>query len=114
MIHRKTVSLLCVAALFACSEPQTAEVEQPGASAGENVEDIASGQDIAVEAQNPALQNSPMIDEMPDEEGFTVNTRKEICYWNDKKYSDGATVCENGRSHKCWNGRWVGGNFCRS
>ncbi len=30
-----------------------------------------------------------------------------FCYWNDKKYSDGATVCDNHQRFKCWSGRWV-------
>ena len=30
-----------------------------------------------------------------------------FCYWNDKKYSDGATVCDNHRRYECWNGKWA-------
>ena len=30
-----------------------------------------------------------------------------FCYWNDKKYSDGATVCDNRRRYECWNGKWA-------
>lgn len=29
------------------------------------------------------------------------------CYWNDKQYSDGASVCDSHIRYKCWNGKWV-------
>jgi Protein of unknown function (DUF1496) len=29
------------------------------------------------------------------------------CYWNDKRYSDGATVCDAKVKYKCWSGKWV-------
>jgi hypothetical protein len=30
-----------------------------------------------------------------------------FCYWNDKKYSDGAMVCDTHQRYKCWSGKWV-------
>ena len=57
----------------------------------------------AVAPQNSALKNSPIV---PNQSQMAASDEK-ICYWNDKKYSDGAQVCESGQRHKCWSGKWV-------
>ncbi|RHW18886.1 hypothetical protein D1610_01715 [Sphingomonas gilva] len=62
-------------------------------------------EDDHVDPQNPALKNSPKAASV--EEKMAAPADNGVCYWNDKKYSDGATVCDAGRRHKCWSGKWV-------
>jgi len=57
-----------------------------------------------VAPQNSTMKNSPIASGQLNEMTATVET---VCYWNDKKYSDGAQVCESHQRHKCWNGKWV-------
>jgi len=66
-----------------------------------------------VAPQNPALHNSPKAtaDASAETKGVEL-AAAESCYWNDKKYSDGATVCDAHHRHKCWNGRWVDISNC--
>lgn len=59
----------------------------------------------AVAPQNSLMKNSPMVSS--EAAAATTEPADQICYWNDKKYSDGAQVCESGQRHKCWNGKWV-------
>ncbi len=28
-------------------------------------------------------------------------------FWNDRRYSDGVTVCDTKIRYKCWSGKWV-------
>ena len=61
-----------------------------------------------VDPQDPSLTNSPTGGKQDDEAlESAAALRGEACYWNDKKYSDGASVCDNKIRYKCWNGRWV-------
>jgi hypothetical protein len=65
-------------------------------------------EDEHVEPQDGSRNNSPKSGS--GDEGvaaFDWGTGHEACYWNDKKYSDGATVCDAHIRHKCWNGKWV-------
>ncbi|MBR0552405.1 DUF1496 domain-containing protein [Stakelama marina] len=59
-----------------------------------------------VAPQDPALKNSDKAAQK-DEGVAKAAMSGAICYWNDKKYSDGATVCDNKRRYECWNGKWV-------
>ena len=79
-------TLLCLALLVsvaACS--QDGEIEQ-------------------VEPQNSSLRNSPIVEQQVAAQSTAA---EKVCYWNDKKYSDGATVCDAKRRHKCWGDKWV-------
>ncbi|HEX8669015.1 MAG TPA: hypothetical protein VF727_11670 [Allosphingosinicella sp.] len=69
--------------------------------------------DDHVEPQDASLRNSPRIQEIQaGAEAQVTGAGHEPCYWNDKKYSDGATVCEAHTRHKCWNGKWVEIGLC--
>jgi len=62
-----------------------------------------------VEPQDAGRENSPKVSKAdagarPTTEAFGMN---EPCFWNDKKYSDGAAVCESHIRYECWNGKWV-------
>lgn len=67
-----------------------------------------------VSPQDPGLENSPTVSKDEAGERPQLNTfgMHEPCYWNDKKYSDGATVCESHRLYECWNGKWVAVSQC--
>jgi hypothetical protein len=57
-----------------------------------------------VAPQDPASENS--------EKGTTDDIAMALagdrdCFWNDKRYSDGATVCDAKVKYKCWSGKWV-------
>jgi hypothetical protein len=58
-----------------------------------------------VEPQAPNRENSPKVKEQ--DAGPRTQSMGQGCYWNDKKYSDGAAVCESHIRYECWNGRWV-------
>ena len=58
-----------------------------------------------VAAQDVSLRNSPILTAQP--RGQTNTVAEKICYWNDKKYSDGATICDAKRRLKCWGDKWV-------
>ena len=60
-----------------------------------------------VAPQDEALNNSPKASQAEAEAASDALAGDGFCYWNDKKYSDGATVCDSGQRHKCWNGKWV-------
>lgn len=60
-----------------------------------------------VDPQDPALRNSQKSEVKEDEETLSATLGHEPCYWNDKKYSDGASVCDSKILYKCWSGRWV-------
>jgi len=63
-------------------------------------------EDDHVDPQDAALNNSRKASE--EEAGAHMQGLAAAdCYWNDKRYSDGATVCDNHQRFKCWNGRWV-------
>ena len=69
-------------------------------------------EDDQVEPQDEARQNSPIVQATGGDGTVDTAAGNEACYWNDKKYSDGATVCEAGTRHKCWNGKWVEIGLC--
>lgn len=61
-------------------------------------------EDDKVAPQDAVRRNSPVAG---GADGEHEKMLAEACYWNDKKYSDGATVCDAGQRYKCWNGKWV-------
>lgn len=63
--------------------------------------------DEQVEPQNPDLRNSSKGEKPEAGMESMAALAHEPCYWNEKKYSDGATVCDAKRRYECWNGRWV-------
>lgn len=63
--------------------------------------------DDHVDPQDTTLKNSPKIVAEMSEKALAAPPSDGFCYWNDKKYSDGATVCDAGQRHKCWSGKWV-------
>jgi hypothetical protein len=70
--------------------------------------------DENVEPQDETLKNSPKV-EGPLEDGDEApesRVGKEVCLWNGKEFSDGATVCDSGTRHKCWDGRWIEIGLC--
>jgi len=72
-------------------------------------------EDDHVEPQDELRRNSPKAGpegEAPAGLALDAGPGHEACYWNDKKYSDGATVCEAHTRHKCWNGKWVEIGLC--
>ena len=58
-----------------------------------------------VDGQDPRRRNSEKVAGKPPLS--LLADAEAICYWNDKKYSDGATVCDNHRRYECWNGKWA-------
>lgn len=68
--------------------------------------------DEHVPPQDPGLPNSPKA-ASKDDAGVEMEAfGHEGCLWNDKKYSDGATVCDSHTRYECWNGRWVEIGLC--
>jgi hypothetical protein len=68
---------------------------------------------IHVDAQEPGRDNSEkMTQEDAGSRAELGVTGDGFCYWNDHKYSDGATVCENHTRYECWNGKWVEIGLC--
>lgn len=63
-------------------------------------------EDDQVEPQDDGRRNSPKVATGGGDPTPTSAEARE-CYWNDKRYSDGATVCDAGQRYKCWSGRWV-------
>lgn len=62
--------------------------------------------DEHVKPQDPSLKNTPK-GATPSGEMGMAPAGDGSCYWNDKKYSDGGTVCDAHQRFKCWNGKWV-------
>ena len=72
-------------------------------------------EDEHVEPQDDSRKNSRKAgsgDEALASIAAATGPGHEACYWNDKKYSDGATVCDAHTRHKCWNGKWVEIGLC--
>lgn len=77
-------------------------------------------EDQHVEPQDEALRNSPKAaagdgvrtSQPAAEEAAAAAGAHDACYWNDKKYSDGATVCDAHTRYECWNGKWVEIGLC--
>ena len=67
---------------------------------------------IHVEPQDSSLRNSPSgsREDAPSQAADAAG--ETFCYWNDKKYSDGATICESHRRMECWKGNWVDVGNC--
>jgi hypothetical protein len=66
-------------------------------------------EDEQVQPQEPQSRNSEKVSEAGAGPRDALDTfgMHEPCYWNDKKYSDGASVCESHIRYECWNGKWV-------
>lgn len=62
-----------------------------------------------VEPQDPHRTNSQIVETAPMA-AFGAGER--FCYWNDKKYSAGATVCDSGRRYQCFVNSWVDAGPC--
>lgn len=62
--------------------------------------------DDHVDPQDPSLRNSAKVGSEAEADSLEL-AGDGFCYWNDKKYSDGATVCDAHQRHKCWGGHWV-------
>jgi hypothetical protein len=62
--------------------------------------------DEHVAPQDAALRNSEKSSGAGEPLGLAP-AANEFCYWNDKKYSDGSTVCDAYMRYKCWSGKWV-------
>jgi hypothetical protein len=64
--------------------------------------------DDQVKPQDASLRNSAKVasEEQVPEQALDL-AGDGFCYWNDKKYSDGGTVCDNHQRFKCWGGHWV-------
>lgn len=60
-----------------------------------------------VPAQEPGGRNSEKWKRDDAEAAGLIPGMNEPCYWNDKKYSDGAAVCDSHIRYECWNGKWV-------
>lgn len=70
------------------------------------------GDDEHVQPQRADARNSPKASKA-EEKNFSASLAGDgFCYWNDKKYSDGATVCDNHQRFKCWSGKWVDIGMC--
>ena len=59
-----------------------------------------------VDPQLVSMQNSPKLSRMPSGNIMAAGVEK-VCLWNDKKYSDGASVCDSKIRYKCWTNKWV-------
>ena len=59
-----------------------------------------------VSPRDSSLRNSPIVQQPPGSRPMASAADK-FCYWNDKKYSDGASVCDAKRRYKCWGDKWV-------
>ncbi len=63
-------------------------------------------EDDHVKPQDESMKNSPKGSAPTGQLGIT-SVGDGFCYWNDKKYSDGGTVCDAHQRFKCWSGKWV-------
>lgn len=62
--------------------------------------------DAHVAPQDAAMRNSAKV--ASEAEAAALERAGDgFCYWNDHKYSDGATVCDAHQRYKCWSGHWV-------
>ncbi len=86
-IGRLSLPLL-VLATAACAKPEKAGPPDP------------------VAPQNASMRNSGKFPAPPPGTAMASMSDK-VCYWNDKKYSDGATVCDAKMRYKCWTTKWV-------
>jgi hypothetical protein len=67
-----------------------------------------------VEPQKVSMKNSPIVPGRPPEGGSITASADKFCLWNDKKYSDGASVCDSRIRYKCWGDKWVEVGQCKS
>jgi len=89
------------------------ESEAVDSTSNESTDDAAA--DAAgeqVEPQDASLENSPISMDENIVADWTVKRTRKSCMWNGKEYSDGGVVCERSRSYRCWDGRWMSGNYC--
>ena len=90
-ISRQSIHFAAIATVFlsvaACSSEKAAE---------------------KVEPQKVSMRNAPKV--TAESVGFNASvasTSEGVCYWNDKKFSDGSSVCDSHQRYKCWSGKWV-------
>ena len=60
-----------------------------------------------VTPMDPALQNSPLIDETDEESTVMLDGTNQQCVWNGQTFADGAMVECDGDVFECSYGRWV-------
>lgn len=68
--------------------------------------------DDHVKPQGSEMRNSPKVRDKAGATTEAAMTGHAECYWNDKKYSDGATVCDSHTRYECWNGKWLEIGMC--
>jgi hypothetical protein len=68
--------------------------------------------DDHVKPQKADLQNSPTVADKSNDAALMALLGHAACLWNDKQYSDGATVCDAHRRYECWNGKWLEIGMC--
>ena len=113
------VAASLIAALIGCSAPdqsnqsEEASAETESATQAETSE-IADPEAVEeVQTQDASLKNSPISEETFESlQSHETVTTNEVCFWNDKKYSEGGVVCESGRLYKCWDGKWAMNGIC--
>jgi hypothetical protein len=60
-----------------------------------------------VTPMDPALQNSPLIDDSDEEATVMLDGPAQQCVWNGQSFADGAMVECGGDVFECSYGRWV-------
>lgn len=68
--------------------------------------------DDHVKPQGEKMHNSPKVRDRAGDATEAAMAGHAECYWNDKKYSDGATVCDSHTRYECWNGKWLEIGMC--
>lgn len=65
-----------------------------------------------VGAMDPELRNSPIVDELDDEEAETVRLQvpgDSVCYFNGQPFAHGEAVISGTQILRCHHGIWVDG-----
>jgi hypothetical protein len=60
-----------------------------------------------VTPMDPALQNSPLVDESDEESTVMLNGATKQCVWNGQSFADDAKVECDGDVFECSYGRWI-------
>ncbi len=62
---------------------------------------------IAVAAQDPDKENSPITIPAEEESTIALNIATHGCFWNDKAFKDGDRICNGGLVYECSFGKWA-------